>query len=60
MIECRIDRQRVPIAQSQLFEPLKEAAVDQSAAAAHVEKKLRTGDGSGCAEKLKSCHCGSH
>ena len=52
----RIDRQRGPVAQAQLFEPLEEPAVDEHAVIAQVEQVLGAGDGARGAEKCQGCH----
>src|SRR5439155_25422238 len=51
-----IDRQRRPVALSQLFEPLKQAAVDQHLMVAQIEQMLRPGDGSRGSEKGERRH----
>ncbi len=47
----RVDRQRRPIAFTELLQPLKETAIDEHAMIAQVEQMLRSSDCSGSSEK---------
>ena len=46
-------RQRLPVAQAQLLEPLEQAAVDQQLAPAVVQQGLGAGDGAGGTEEFE-------
>ena len=52
----RVDRKRRPVPQAQLFQPLKQPAIDEHAVIAKVEQMLRPGDGPCGAEKRQSGH----
>jgi len=43
----RIDRKRLPVPQTQLFQSLEQATIDQNRLAANLEQMLRAGDRSG-------------
>ena len=47
----RVDRQRLPVAQPQFLQPLKQAAVDQHAPAIDLEEVLRAGHRTSGAEE---------
>jgi hypothetical protein len=47
----RLDRERSPVAQSQLFHPLVEATVDQESFPIGLEQVLRARDGARCAQE---------
>ena len=46
-----IDRQRRPVAQAQLLETLKQAAIDQNRGVCRLDQIFRPGDGADPAEK---------
>ena len=52
----RIDRQRRPVAQAQLFEPLEQPAIDEHAVIAEIEQVLGAGDGARGPEKCQRRH----
>jgi hypothetical protein len=45
-----------PIAKTEIFQPLKQAAVHEDALSAVFEKVLRPGDGAGCTKKGEIGH----
>lgn len=47
----RLDRQRLPIAQPQVLEPLKQSAIDQNPPTVDLEQVLGAGDRAGGAEE---------
>ena len=47
----RLDWQRLPVAQPQLLEPLKQAAIDQNPPAVDLKQMLGAGDGAGGSEE---------
>jgi hypothetical protein len=47
----RIDRERLPVAQPQLFQPLKQAAIDENPAPVDLEKMFGARDGPGRPQK---------
>ena len=51
-----IDRQRLPVAQPQLLQPLKEPAIDQDSVIAEIEQVLRAGDRARRSEKRQRGH----
>ena len=51
-----IDRKRRPVPDAQLFQSLKQAAVDEHAVTAEIQQMLRPGDGPCGAEKRQSGH----
>ena len=52
----RVDRKRRPVPQAQLFQSLKQPAIDEHAVIAEVQQMLRPGDGPCGAEKRQSGH----
>ena len=52
----RVDGKRRPVPHAQLFQALKQPAIDEHAAIAKLQQMLRPGDGPGGAEKRQSGH----
>ncbi len=47
----RLERQPLPVSQAQRFQALEKAAIDKVAFVASLDQILRTGDGTGRAQK---------
>ena len=51
-----VERQRRPVAQAQLLEPLKQPAIDEHAMIAEIQQMLRSGDRSGGSKERQRRH----